>query len=198
MESLLTTEVAPLSKVERARFQKLDKAVQSGIGAFVVVGMALKEIRDSKLYRDHYRTFEEYAQERHDLAERRAYQFIDAAETVHQIESCTIGTTLPANERQVRALSDLPLEQRSAAWEEVVQRSEETGERITARLIASIVGQDSQRQSRAASRITASDLDKRITKLEEAFRGLPSRKLQEAFVDKLQHLVSELEEWLER
>lgn len=198
MESLLTTEVAPLSKVERARFQKLDKAVQSGIGAFVVVGMALKEIRDSKLYRDHYRTFEEYVQERHDISRRRGYELIDAAETVHHLEVCANCAQTPANEGQCRALADLPLDQRAAAWEEVVQRSEETGERITARLIASVVGQDSQRQSRAASRITASDLDKRITKLEEAFRGLPSRKLQEAFVDKLQHLVSELEEWLER
>lgn len=199
MESLLKTlPEKPLSKPERARFQKLDKAVQAGIGAFVVVGMALKEIRDSKLYRDNYRTFEEYARERHDLSRSRCYELIDAAETVHHIESSAIGGQVPANERQCRALAELPLEQRAAAWEEVVQRSGETGERITAKFIASIAGQDSRRESRTASRMTAADLDKRITKLQDAFRELPSRKLQEAFVEKLHTLVTELETWLER
>jgi Zn-dependent oligopeptidase len=191
------TKPQPLTVSQKARFRKLDKAVRAGMGAFVVVGMCLKEIRDKKLYREKFETFEDYVRDRHDLAQSRTYQLMEAAETVHQIESSTNCGTLPANEGQVRPLTQLPLDQRASAWEAVIDRAEERGERITAKLVESVVASAAPHARRPAyERITVEHLDKRIAKLQESFKSLPSRDLKEKFVEKLDGLVQEMKEWL--
>jgi len=50
--------------------------------AFVAVGLALKAIRDRRLYRERYGTFEEYSARRWELSRRRGYELCAAAEVV--------------------------------------------------------------------------------------------------------------------
>ena len=46
--------------------------------SFLEVGMTLKEIRDKRLYRQQYDTFEEYCARRWELSRPRSYQLCEA------------------------------------------------------------------------------------------------------------------------
>ena len=50
-------------------------------------GLLLREIRDDKLYKKKYGTFEEYADQRWGWKKSRAYQMIEAAERFQAIEN---------------------------------------------------------------------------------------------------------------
>lgn len=56
---------------------------------FVEIGLALATIRDRRLYRAEFRTFEEYCRERWGFSRRRAYQLIACARIyVHLVNRC--------------------------------------------------------------------------------------------------------------
>jgi len=65
---------------ERGRFRSLESIVAEGKTYFIAVGDALKEIRDSRLYREDYKTFDKYVEQKWGFKKSRAYQLIDASE----------------------------------------------------------------------------------------------------------------------
>ncbi len=67
------------------------------------------QIRDNRLYRETYGTFEEYCKEKWDISRPRAYQLIKAAEVQDNLS-----TTVDIPERVVRPLTIIkdPEEQR--------------------------------------------------------------------------------------
>lgn len=94
--------------------------IERGLAMFVDVGNALIEIRDRRLYPETHGTFENYCQGRWGFTRRRAYQLIQAAETVGQL-STTVHTPLPSTERQVRELARIPdADARARVWERSV------------------------------------------------------------------------------
>lgn len=132
----------PLSLSEQARREELETLIQRGLDTFHAVGAALLEIRDARLYRREFATFEEYCRGRWGLKERRAYQMMDAAQVVSALQSCTMVQPLTA-ERQARELvplKDQPEEQR-AAWQEATVRAQETGRPVTAAIVREVVAE---------------------------------------------------------
>lgn len=86
------------------RLADLEAVIERGKTAFVEVGEALIEVRESKLYRLNYPTFEAYCKGRWGFSRPRAYQLMEAAETVGQIEA--VSTTVDiASERIARELA---------------------------------------------------------------------------------------------
>ena len=67
---------------------------------------ALMEIRDGRLYRAEFGTFEEYCQERWGWGRNYINKLIASAEVVENLG--TIVPKLPATERQARPLAPLP------------------------------------------------------------------------------------------
>lgn len=87
------------------------------IATFVEVGEALLRIRDGRLYRDSYATFEDYCRDRWGFGERRGRQLIEAAE---------VGTIVPVkNEGQARELA--PLRDDPNAMREPYRKGDRTG-----------------------------------------------------------------------
>ena len=83
------------------------------------VGNALLAIRDKRLYRQDFGTFEEYCQERWGMERRHAYRLMDAAQAV---ENVSLGTQiLPTSERQARPLTKLEPELQPVAWQRAVE-----------------------------------------------------------------------------
>ena len=138
-----------LSSSEQSRLTVLERTVEEGLATFVEIGIALAEIRDRRLYRAAYRTFESYCRQRWALAASRARQLMLAAEVVKNLKdadttsakSVTIVTTvtnptldksvagispviLPTSERQTRPLSGLGSEQQRQVWEKSVEASQ--------------------------------------------------------------------------
>ena len=119
MTSLTVAQLAP---VEQKRLAELEDVIERGIETFVEVGRALREVRDAKLYRASYDSFEAYCRERWGFSRQHAYRQIEAANVV-EILSPTGDT--PPSERQARELVPLVREDEAQAvevWRELRAR----------------------------------------------------------------------------
>lgn len=115
------TEIAQLelSVEERAELDEYEAIIDRHLQTFIEVGNALLAIRDKRLYREQYSTFDEYSQERWGFVRRQADRLIAATETVHNLRP--MGLILPVTERQVRPLTSLDPHQQREVWTEVVR-----------------------------------------------------------------------------
>lgn len=115
----MATELAVRSLAE------CEEVIERGLATFVEVGEALLEIRDSRLYRETHDTFEFYCRERWGFTDRRARQFMDAADIVAIAAVPTeTGTIVPLRESVARELVPLRAEPEELrdAWAEAVEQ----------------------------------------------------------------------------
>lgn len=165
---------APLTPAERRRLGALEKRIQTGMQTFRDVGMALLEVRDSRLYRESHSTFEDYARERWQLDKTRAYQFIGAAEVVKHVGEDPALT----NEAQARELVPL-LHEDPAAVTEVWEHVKESGRPVTAALIREKVAEVTNPAGEPEPTVTEA-LVSQITRLSKSYqrwRGMkPTRR----------------------
>lgn len=124
-----------MNDLETTKLFECETIIERGLKTFVDVGGALLEIRDLKLYRANYGTFEDYCQNRWGMSRPRAYQLIEAAETLSNLS--TIVDILPATESQARPLTQLEPEQQLEAWNRVLDTAPDTG--ITAAHVQAVV-----------------------------------------------------------
>ena len=102
-----------LDTVERNKFRKLEAVVAEGITSFMLVGESLKEIRDTKLYRESYKTFEKYVDQKWGMQKSHAYRLIDASivsQNLSPIGDKNERVAEIKNEAQLRELKDVPAE----------------------------------------------------------------------------------------
>lgn len=109
----------PLSDLERQRLGELELEVERGTKAFLAVGRALREICDSRLYRETHPTFEAYVRERFGCERGHAYNLIKSVNAADAIQSA--GLEEPANEYQVRPLVKLTSEKQVEAWKSALE-----------------------------------------------------------------------------
>ena len=126
-----------LTTTEKGELQRHEQVIERGLKTFVDVGSALMAIRDSRLYREKYSTFEDYCRERWGFTRQSANRYIGAAEAVRNIEMEPIGSILPQTESQARPLTSLPPEQQREAWQAAVETA--PNGKITARHVADTV-----------------------------------------------------------
>ncbi len=98
-----------LSTKEISELTYYENRAEEGMLSF---GLAIKEIRDRKLYREEHETFESYCEKRWNISRSRAYQQIEAAEVKSKM-STNCGH-LVTNEGQARALSGVPAQERES------------------------------------------------------------------------------------
>jgi hypothetical protein len=132
---------APLTPSEQQQLTELETAIERGFQTFLEVGAALAAVRDARLYRAEYATFEDYCQARWGMTRRNANHLIGAVDVVD-----SLGTTVPkpSNERQARALGKVPEGERPEVWKEAHERS---GGKPTAKLIEQIASEHTQQAS---------------------------------------------------
>ncbi len=109
------------------RLKHLEDIVAKNQYRFVTIGKALKEIRDSRLYRlTLHETFEAYGKARWDMGRSQIYRLISAYSVVNNLSPN--GDILPANEAQVRPLVQLDPPEQRKVWKDFI----DTGLEITA------------------------------------------------------------------
>lgn len=124
-----------MEDIEVSRLNKCEAVIERGMKTFVDVGNALLEIRESRLYRAQFGTFEDYCRERWGMSKPYAVQMIQASNAVGNLVA--IATVLPTNEAQARPLTRLePAEQREA-WARAVETA--PNGRVTAAHVQSVV-----------------------------------------------------------
>lgn len=105
-------------------------------------GLCLMEIRDRKLYKKKYPTFEAYVEDRWDYGRKRSEQMVRAAQKYQVIEhqsknekgyqkDVLVSIPLPKNEKQIRPLVPLSDAEAVFVWDKVVEDLGES-EKVTA------------------------------------------------------------------
>lgn len=130
----IVTEPEKMTEPERRKFNDLDGIIRKGLQTFAEVGASLKIIKEQKLFREEYDSFEAYCRERCGWGRDRAYQLIEAHEVVAGLPTI-VGVSPPANEAQARALIDVPPEQRAEVLTEAQTTARAEGKPVTAKRI---------------------------------------------------------------
>lgn len=112
-----------LTTMEAAALTAYEQTISRGLRTFLEVGRALTAIRDARLYRASYSTFDDYCRDRWSLTHSRAYQLMDAAAVVETLQSSTIVEVLPERESQVRPLTKLDPSRQVEVWQAAVATS---------------------------------------------------------------------------
>jgi hypothetical protein len=112
---LLAEEPTELSEEEQKERERLEKQI---VDSFYQAGVALRELRDKKLFRSTHRTFEEYARDILGFSRIRLYQLVGAAQVYENIRENVNAplTSLPTSEYQCRPLVKLTQEEQVEAW----------------------------------------------------------------------------------
>src|SRR5260370_3010580 len=127
-------DAAALSTEEKKRLGEIETRIREGMLTFLEVGRDLMIIRDEKLYREEFTSFEEYCRSRFEIDRTYAHRLIHSAEVIsslsggtnvaHGQHSETHGvdnSALPENERQARELAAAPEHPRQRICDEAVR-----------------------------------------------------------------------------
>ena len=125
-----------LSDAEQAQLMGCEAVVEMGWRTFVEVGLALAQIRDSRLYRVEFETFDAYCRAKWQYTRIYVHQLISAAQLFTHL-SAICKHPKPDHESQVRPLIGLSLPQAQAAWESAAEKA--GNRRITARMVQNAV-----------------------------------------------------------
>ena len=121
---------------ESHELERCEVVIKQGLQTFIEVGQALMTIREKRLYRIGFKTFEDYCVGRWGMVQQSATRLIRAYETVTNLQSEPIGSVLPKSENQVRPLTSLEPEIQKEVWTEVVKTH---GDNITAAKVQTVV-----------------------------------------------------------
>lgn len=122
-----------LTVTDRADLRQCEKVIEHGLRQFLLVGTALMQIKENKLYREQFSTFEEYVKERWQRSASWAYRTIEAAQCKNRVSLLPIGDKLNT-ERQLREWAKIPEEHEKEVAEAIASNLIED-EPITASLI---------------------------------------------------------------
>lgn len=130
-----------LTPGERKEWQRALKVIEKGWQAFVEVGTALMEIRESRLYREEYDSWEAFCHDMLGISKTEANRQITDAKVVSDLQA-PIGATAagelppPKVRSHVRALAQLKsAEQRHEAWRQAQEQAATAGDPVTAKLV---------------------------------------------------------------
>ena len=118
---------------ESHELERCEVVIKQGLQTFIEVGQALMTIKEKRLYRIGFKTFEDYCVERWSISRPRAFQLIEAANVISGLS--TIVDILPKTESQTRPLTSLEPEIQKEVWTEVVKTH---GDNITAAKVQSV------------------------------------------------------------
>ena len=117
-----------LTASDKSDLRLCEQKIETTKGAFVECGMALAKIRDGRLYRADYATFDDYCEKRWKWTRQRAQQLIAAATVVGTLPDCQ---PVVDSERVARSLAKVPVEARGAVLDRAKASGKVTAESIT-------------------------------------------------------------------
>jgi hypothetical protein len=179
---------APVKAADLAELAKLEDTIHRSLQAFLEAGQAIKQIRDKKLWRHEYASFESYCRKRWQWSKRHSNTVIAASEV-----KLLLGPSGPANVRVARELA--PLAEQPDTVREVWEQITKGHPTPTATVVRSAVDQRraQQAQSIAAPKAAAFDCVKRATEIHDQVRRAIEKVPAEARGETIRALRSKLE-----
>lgn len=127
-----------LSATEYDELTLHEKTISRGLHTFIEVGEALQQIRDKRLYRTEFESFEGYCRLKWGMGRQYAYRLIGGAEVAGNLVSSIGDTALPSREAHTRELSKLAPEAQPVAWLKAVTAAG-SAEAVTAEIVSRAV-----------------------------------------------------------
>ena len=110
-----------MNALQISRFNELEDIIEKGLRTFIDVGRCFVEIKESGLYKEKYKTFEAYCDQRWGFSLNYADRLMRSVRTEEVLKkNVPMGTQLPANERQSREIDGLTDDQKQEVWSESV------------------------------------------------------------------------------
>jgi hypothetical protein len=135
--------------MQQDRLKHLENIIANNQYRFYEIGQALKEIRDSRLYKQTlFTTFEAYTRDRWDIGRSQAYRLINAYSVIGNLSP--IGDRLPGNETQTRPLVPLDPPEQRKIWKDFLN----TGMEVTARNIKRFIDKRKTKENPPSSNHT--------------------------------------------
>lgn len=116
---------------ESKRLLQLEKTIKRNAEAFIETGLALAEIRQDRLYKTEFDTFEEYCKERWGWQRGYCDHLIRAAATVKSLPEKV--ATIVVTEGQAREVAKVPSSKRAEVIEIAASKAESEDRPMTAR-----------------------------------------------------------------
>jgi hypothetical protein len=118
--------------------QEDEAIIKAGLKAFFEVGSALMRIRDSKSYKDvdGYKTFDAYCKDKWDMGKSYAHEYISSAKVLDNLSGIPV---IPTAVSQCRLIAGLNPKLQRKIWQAVINASQESGEKITAKLVQEVL-----------------------------------------------------------
>lgn len=159
-----------LTTGERKTLKQLEATIKHGLASFYEVGNALSAIRDMRLYRSEFKTFEEYCQDRWGFQRHYANRLIASAKVV---EDLVPTGTKPESERVAREVAKAPEDKRQEVWQQAIERS---GGKPTAAEVKAVVAEicEEEEESEEDDRPT----DEEVSIARHALRALISDAIE--------------------
>ena len=120
-------------RVINSELAKYEAVIERGMRTIIEVGMAMKAIRDNKLYKGQHETFELYVKNRWECSKTRAYQLIEAAEVDANLSTIVDKSDLPQMESQLREVGKAPPEMQAEVVKKAVEKAAEENRKPTAK-----------------------------------------------------------------
>jgi len=112
--------------MKQDRLVYLEKLIASNQERFYEIGKALKEIRDTGLYKKTlFTTFAAYTKDRWDMSKSHAYRLINSYMVIKNLRMSPIGDIFPVNEFQIRPLIKLSPSTQRKVWKDFVNSTME-------------------------------------------------------------------------
>jgi hypothetical protein len=105
---------------DQCALAECEAIIERGRDTFIEVGNALLWIREERLYRAEFGTFQEYCEAKWQMSKTHANRLIDAAEIA---DNLTPTGVTPSSERSSRPLRSLPARVQRRAWVKAVNIS---------------------------------------------------------------------------
>jgi hypothetical protein len=183
-----------LTEEQEFLLKKCENIIRIGLGTFVEVGLALKEIQDQRLYRRTDATFEDYLQRTIGLSRPYAYNLIESAKLMRELRNHPEldRSLLPKNEAQARELARVEPAKRLEVWKKVVDVA--AGLPFTAKLIREVARETRSESSKNPATATPLSPEAglalgRVKRLRELFANTHVAEDALQLIEKLERLA---------
>jgi hypothetical protein len=111
-------DACPLTSAEKTLKAELEATVRAGLDEFLRVGNALATLRNKRLFRTEFATFEEYCRNKFGLARSSADELIRSAQTAQTLIEAGVELPPHTTATVLRPISSLPAaELKVACWQ---------------------------------------------------------------------------------
>jgi hypothetical protein len=111
-----------MNTIQISRFHELEDIIEKGLRTFIDVGRCFVEIKESGLYKEKYKTFADYCDQRWGFSLNYAEKLMRTVRTEETLKTGTrVPLVLPANEAESRALEALSDDDKRTVWDKAVE-----------------------------------------------------------------------------